>query len=45
MTQKMMAELYGISVPEINQHINTLIADSDIDKSTIKQYLIVQKEG
>lgn len=45
MTQKMMAELYGVSVSAINQHLNTLISDSEIDPTTIKQYLIVQKEG
>jgi len=45
MTQKMMAELYGVSVPAINQHINTLISADEIDSATIKQYLIVQKEG
>ena len=45
MTQKMMAQLYGVSVPAINQHINTLISAGEIDKATIKQYLIVQKEG
>lgn len=45
MTQKMMAELYGVSVPAINQHISTLISTSEIDSATIKQYLIVQKEG
>jgi len=45
MTQKMMAELYGVSVSAINQHLNTLISDSEIDPATIKQYLIVQKEG
>ncbi len=45
MTQKMMAELYGVSVPAINQHISTLIANGEIDLATIKQYLIVQKEG
>ena len=45
MTQKMMAELYGVSVPAINQHISTLISTGEIDSATIKQYLIVQKEG
>ncbi len=45
MTQKMMAELYGVSVPAINQHISTLISAGEIDSATIKQYLIVQKEG
>jgi hypothetical protein len=45
MTQKMMAELYGVSVPAINQHISKLVLSGEIDTTTIKQYLIVQKEG
>jgi hypothetical protein len=45
MTQKMMAELYGVSVSAINQHIKSLISDHEINVSTIKKYLIVQKEG
>jgi hypothetical protein len=45
MTQKKMAELYGVSVPAIRQHVDTLIKDSELDEATIKQYLIVQKEG
>jgi hypothetical protein len=45
LTQKMMAELYGVSVPAICQHLDTLIKDRELDVATIKQYLIVQKEG
>ena len=45
MTQKMMAELYGVTVSAINQHLNTLSGDNEVDMATIKQYLIVQKEG
>jgi len=45
LTQKMMAELYGVSVPAINQHINSLIKSGEIDLATIKQYLIVQNKG
>lgn len=45
MTQKMMAELYGVSVPAINQHLERLAKDGELDVATIKQYLIVQKEG
>lgn len=40
MTQKMITELYGVSVPAINQHIKKLIDDCEINDSTIKQYLI-----
>jgi hypothetical protein len=45
MTQKMMAELYGVSVPAIKQHLNKLVEDNELNTATIKQYLTVQKEG
>ena len=45
LTQKMIAELYGVSVSAINQHIKSLAKDKELDTATIKQYLIVQKEG
>ncbi|MCL2383618.1 MAG: virulence RhuM family protein [Oscillospiraceae bacterium] len=45
LTQKLMAEVYGVTVSAINQHIKTLFDDGEIDLSTIKKYLIVQKEG
>ena len=44
LTQKMMAELYGVSVQAIQQHIATLVAQGEVDTATIKKYLIVQKE-
>jgi hypothetical protein len=46
LTQKLMAELYDISVPAINQHLKRLIADSEIDEnSAIKKYLITAADG
>jgi len=45
LTQKMIAELYGVTIPAISQHIKKLVADNEIDTATIKKYLIVQKEG
>lgn len=45
MTQKMMAELYDISVQAIEQHLQSLKKDGELDEATIKQYLIVQNEG
>lgn len=42
LTQKMMAELYDVSVSAINQHIKTLMSDGEIENSTIKKYLIIQ---
>ena len=46
LTQKMMAELYGVSTMAINQHLKKIYADSELEpEATIKKYFIVQKEG
>ena len=45
LTQRLMSELYGVSVQAIDQHIKTLIKVGELDEATIKQYLIVQNEG
>jgi hypothetical protein len=46
LTQKMMATLYNVSVPAINQHLKRIYADNELEpKATIKKYLIVQTEG
>lgn len=45
LTQKLIAELYDVSIPAISQHIKTLVSSGEIDGRTIKQYLIVQREG
>ena len=46
LTQKMMATLYDVSVAAINQHIQKGYDDSELEPdSTIKKFLIVQKEG
>ena len=46
LTQKMMATLYGVTVPDINQHIRKVYDDGELtEEATIKNYLIVQKEG
>ncbi len=45
LTQKMMAELYGVTKQAISQHIEKLISDGEIDAATVKQYLTVQTEG
>ena len=43
LTQKMMAELYDVSVSAINQHIKRIYDDGELtQESTIKKYLIVQ---
>ncbi|PQJ29546.1 virulence RhuM family protein [Rubritalea profundi] len=46
LTQKLMAELYGVSVPAINQHLKRLLADQEIlPDSAIKKYLITAADG
>jgi hypothetical protein len=46
LTQKMMAALYDVSVPAINQHLKRIFDDNELERgATIKKYLIVQSEG
>lgn len=46
LTQKAMAELFGVKIPAINKHINNIYADEELDKnSTISILETVQKEG
>lgn len=46
LTQKMLSVLYGISTSAINQHIKKIYEDDELEeKSTIKNFLIVQDEG
>ena len=45
LTQKMMAVLYDVSVPAINQHLKRIYADGELQReATVKKYLIVQRE-
>ena len=46
LTQKMMAELYGVDVRTINEHIKKIYNDGElVENSTIRKFLIVQNEG
>ncbi|MDO5553678.1 MAG: RhuM family protein [Planctomycetia bacterium] len=46
LSQKLMAQLYGTTVANINQHISSIYEDEEIrPEATIKKYLIVQTEG
>lgn len=46
LTQKMMATLYGISIPAINQHLKRIFTDGElVADSVIKQYLITAVDG
>ena len=46
LTQKMMATLYDIGLPTINEHIKKIYADSELEEAaTIRNFRIVQTEG
>ena len=46
MSQKMLAQVYGVEVPNIAYHLRKLYEDAELDKaSTIKEILIVADNG
>ena len=46
LTQKMMATLYDVGLPTINEHIKKIYADSELEETaTILNFRIVQTEG
>lgn len=46
LTQKMMAILYDVSIPTINEHIKKVYSDGELlESSTIRKFRIVQDEG
>jgi len=46
LTQKMMADLFQVAVPTINEHVKNIYAEGElISGATIRKFLIVQKEG
>lgn len=46
LTQKMMALLYDVSLPTINEHIKRIYRDRElIPEGTIRKFRMVQNEG
>lgn len=46
LNQRLLAELYQVSVPTINEHISTIYSDhEESPEATIRKFLIVQTEG
>lgn len=46
LTQALMAELFQVKVPTINEHLKTLYVEGEIQpESTIRKFLIVRQEG
>ena len=46
LTQKMLATLYDVSIPAINQHIKKIFDDNELESAAvIKKYLITAADG
>ena len=46
LTQKLLAKLFDVTIPTINEHIKNIYKEGELEKiSTIRNFLIVQKEG
>ena len=46
LTQKMMAALYDVSVPAINQHLKRIFSDNELEEeAVVKPYLITAADG
>jgi hypothetical protein len=46
LTQKMLAALYDVEVPTVNEHIKKIFTDHELqEEATIKNFRIVQSEG
>ena len=46
LTQRLMAELYQVSVKTVNEHLVNIYAEQELDSSaTIRKFRIVQTEG
>ena len=46
LTQRLIAELYGVSVKTVNEHLKNIYEEGELDtEATIRKYRIVQMEG
>lgn len=46
LTQKQIAELFEVTVPNINMHLKAIYKEKELfENRTIQKYLIVQQEG
>ena len=46
LTQKLIAKLFDVKVPTINEHLKNIYSNKELNKnSTIRKFLTVQKEG
>lgn len=45
LTQAQMAEIFGVAVPTVNEHIKRFLDDGELDDSVIRKFRITAKDG
>lgn len=46
LTQKLMAQLFDVTVPTVNEHLSNIYADGEVrPEATIRKFRIVRQEG
>ena len=45
LTQAQMAEIFGVTVPTVNEHIQRFISDGELDDSVIRKFRITARDG
>jgi hypothetical protein len=45
LTQSQLAQIFGVSVPTVNEHISKFIADGELDEAVIRKFRITAKDG
>jgi hypothetical protein len=44
-TQAQLAQIFGVSVPTVNEHISKFLAGGELEAATIRKFRIVRQEG
>lgn len=44
-SQADLAQIFGVSIPTVNEHISTFLSDGEINEATIRDFRIVRQEG
>lgn len=44
-TQKQLADMFGVAIPTVNEHIQKFVGDGELAASTIRDFRIVRSEG
>jgi hypothetical protein len=44
-TQRQLAEMFGVSVPTVNEHVNKFLSDGELDDSVIRKFRITAVDG